>query len=341
MKSLFNILFFFCLVLTNSFGQDVGISGSYSPGPIRVNETSTLKVIWVSFSSVAYPIGEVYILVNVPKTNYSVLGTPTGAFLSTYFTDFNDADNDGVWFGRNTSVIPSNIIEGVIDFTVRGDVIIGPVLGTLVETNFENFQDPEFGDNLSSAGLQVDAALPIELLSFNAKSSNCGEIDLLWETASEYNNNYVEVQRSTNAIDFVALSKIGGTNTNAVTAYSYIDNKEVFGGVNYYYRLKQVDFDGKFEYSKVISQKSNCLSEASFSIYPNPTVGKLFIDNTTLDSRFKYSFKLLDQNGKLLKTFTHDQKSNNFLSLEEYTSGVYYIIPEDSKQNPKKIIKIE
>jgi len=93
----------------------------------------------------------------------------------------------------------------------------------------------------------LDLALPVELSNFKANRKE-QSIQLLWETQSEINNQGFEIQRSTNnawhKIDFIN----GNGNSTHRNSYSSID-KSPIEGINYY-RLKQLDFDGKFEYSE-------------------------------------------------------------------------------------------
>ena len=96
--------------------------------------------------------------------------------------------------------------------------------------------------------------VPIEYLYFEAKASNKREIMVNWATASETNNQLFELERSTNGKDFEKIYETNGQGTTTTTtAYTYVDsdlntNKNVF-----YYRLQQVDFDGKKTTSKVIA----------------------------------------------------------------------------------------
>ena len=112
-----------------------------------------------------------------------------------------------------------------------------------------------------------NSVLPIELISFEAKC-NDGFVNLSWDVASEINNDYFVVFKSYNGIDFEAVDTIKGRgNANSYKNYqtSYVEENKG----NVYYKLKQVDFDGKFTYSDMIA--SACGEDNRvFSIYPNP-----------------------------------------------------------------------
>lgn len=119
----------------------------------------------------------------------------------------------------------------------------------------------------------VQTALPVELTSFEAKSMDISSNQLLWQTSSETNNVGFDIERSGNgtqweAIDFVP--GIGTTNTNQ--SYSFIDHRPITG--YNYYRLKQIDYDGKFEYSNIQSVLTGSSKHADLQVFPNPNDGQ-------------------------------------------------------------------
>lgn len=99
---------------------------------------------------------------------------------------------------------------------------------------------------------KLDVTLPVELLNFYAEKDNKEAAEIIWNTASESNNDFFLLERSTNGVDFVEIAKLNGQgNTKVKTHYNYFDN---IAGLNQcYYRLKQVDFDSKYTYSKIIN----------------------------------------------------------------------------------------
>lgn len=93
--------------------------------------------------------------------------------------------------------------------------------------------------------------LPIELIYFNGKKLNNANF-LTWEVASQMNNDYFTVERSVNGYDWVEVETlVGAGTTNEQKKYGSVDTR--YDRLVNYYRLKQTDFDGKFEYSKIIS----------------------------------------------------------------------------------------
>ncbi len=138
-------------------------------------------------------------------------------------------------------------------------------------------------DNIRVATSWVLSTVPVEFSSFAATSVN-GKVNLVWETASETNNKGFEVQRS---VDNQTYSNIGYVNGNGTTTktskYSFTDDYNSTGKV--YYRLKQIDFDGTSDFSKVIEVESNVITGFElFQNYPNPFNPSTSINFTVSES---------------------------------------------------------
>lgn len=141
--------------------------------------------------------------------------------------------------------------------------------------------------------------LPVKLISFNSECVN-GLTSLKWQTASEVNSDYFQIERSIDGIDWYEISKVTSSGfSNNIVNYEFIDiNSEGFDG---YYRLKQVDFDGKFEYSNYIYvSNNNCLQDNNINIYPNPAQEELFIRITNSTSG-EGILIITDISGKVVK----------------------------------------
>ena len=95
--------------------------------------------------------------------------------------------------------------------------------------------------------------LPVDLISFEAEREG-DNIKLNWSTASEENNDYFEIQKSYDGEVFTPIGYVDGAgNSNAVLEYNYTDSETGKA----YYRLKQLDYDGEFEYSDIVVAKGN------------------------------------------------------------------------------------
>lgn len=98
--------------------------------------------------------------------------------------------------------------------------------------------------------------LPVSWLSFTGARQADGSALLNWSTASELNNSHFEVEKTTDGKTFTKIDEVKGSGTtNKISRYTYTDKNAGPGTV--YYRLKQVDFNKKFEYSKLVAVKGN------------------------------------------------------------------------------------
>jgi len=106
--------------------------------------------------------------------------------------------------------------------------------------------------------INCTSALPIELLYFNGDKQACNQNLLSWSTATESNNDYFQIERSINGIDFNIIGKIKGAGTSLeIKKYSFSDiNPE--STINYY-RLTQIDYDGKQTQSHIIDIDNFCI----------------------------------------------------------------------------------
>jgi hypothetical protein len=179
-------------------------------------------------------------------------------------------------------------------------------------------------DNVYWDNMCLDWVVPVELTSFTANASE-GLVELSWITATETNNSGFEVQRS-NGSDFETIEFVEGHGTTTETqVYTYTDRSVNIG--TYSYRLKQVDFDGTFEYSNVIN--ADVPAPAVFVLdqnYPNPFNPSTKIAfQLAVDS--KVSLKIFDVLGQevatLVKTnLVAGSHSVNF-DASALNSGVY------------------
>jgi len=173
--------------------------------------------------------------------------------------------------------------------------------------------------------------LPIELLSFNAKSIEGKKVELDWITASESNNNYFTIERSANAVDFesvgvVASQAINGNSTQALS-YSKLDSKPL-SGVSYY-RLKQTDYDGVSTFSELKKVVVSTKIDLNFTIYPNPSGEN---DNTFIqfsgNANEEVIVNIYDVAGKVVsqRTIILSTNGSNTIELKnELGAGMYFV----------------
>jgi len=130
--------------------------------------------------------------------------------------------------------------------------------------------------------------LPIELLFFRARCTNGNrnkKVTITWTTGTETNNSYFTIEQSTDGITYKIIGTVNGAgNSNQTLYYSFVDTEPVTGSVSYY-RLKQTDFNGTYQYSPVVQvtciEDKNAQSE--IFIYPNPNNGHFIIEGAAAD----------------------------------------------------------
>jgi hypothetical protein len=164
--------------------------------------------------------------------------------------------------------------------------------------------------------------LPIELVSFSCSTINKNTNGLSWITASESNNDYFAIERSSDGLNFEVIGKQTGAG-NSVTRLEYAFNDQnPYKGISYY-RLKQVDFSGKFSYSEICSVTNN--GDGGVSFYPNPVKNNLTIDYVFSEKPKSNTISVSDVTGKLVhvnSTFTDSKVSLDCSNLAE---GIYFL----------------
>lgn len=171
----------------------------------------------------------------------------------------------------------------------------------------------------------LSTTLPIELIDFHAKTTTKNTVMLNWQTASERNNDYFTIERSVDGIDWLEVARVNGSgNSLSLLSYSVIDNNP-YAGISYY-RLKQTDFDEKYEYSEIKSVEVAPLTNSKILIYPNPTDDIIRIIGD--ESEIK-ALKMYDIFGKeitfiSLQIVTGDSTLME-IDLSHLNKGVYFI----------------
>lgn len=197
--------------------------------------------------------------------------------------------------------------------------------------------------NYGDLSLDINNPLPVELSYFTSVIKN-NSVYLRWETVSETNNYGFDVERSINGMEWEKLSFIPGNgNSNSPKSYSFTDNNLNFPG-KYFYRLKQIDSDGRFEYSYVIEVDIEIVPGFELSQnYPNPfnpetKIKFVFMQNT------KAELKLYDvAGGEMSLLFNGDTEAGRIYEITFNASGLssgvyYYRLTGGNKTDIKKMI---
>ncbi|HFA47548.1 MAG TPA: T9SS type A sorting domain-containing protein [Bacteroidetes bacterium] len=244
--------------------------------------------------------------VNVDPTQYQGYNSdPSSPFL--YQTG---ADNHVVYNGTGTSVTVTGLSPGVA----------------------YHFAVYEHNDNvyLYPGAVANETSLPIELINFKTAITPTN-ISLEWQTASETNNKGFEIQSAAGhlqpgVLDWKNIGFVDGHGNTQDAQQYYFTVSPRRDGI-YYFRLKQIDFDGGFEYSPVRSVEwKNGGAISGINIFPNP-----FSENISFQTPFEDGFfdvGIFDLNGKKVFSEKYISQENNAaieLGLKNITDGIYFI----------------
>ena len=178
---------------------------------------------------------------------------------------------------------------------------------------------------------------PVKLVSFNGTYAS-GIATLDWQTSQELNNDRFELFRSTDGNDFELAATIAGAGNSFVSKnYSYQDHI-VPAGNNVFYKLKQIDKDGKFTFSSIVKLSVNS-SKASFQLFPNPAVDN-FTASFSAPRTATATLMIRNTNGQTVYSKTVNViKGNNAVVVTNapLKSGMYYvtIVNDDINYNGK------
>ncbi|MEI6311151.1 MAG: InlB B-repeat-containing protein [Bacteroidota bacterium] len=170
----------------------------------------------------------------------------------------------------------------------------------------------------------MSTALPVILTSFQVQAINESS-HLSWTTSSEINNDKFIVERSSDAHTFIAIGTVKGNgNSTQTNHYSFIDTNPLKG--TNYYRLKQIDFDQKFDYSSIEAVSFNASNSGSIHVYPNPSTTNFQLDLSAVQEDLQ--IHIIDMYGHTVLTqkFVFDTETKSMvLNTEKLPSGQYIL----------------
>lgn len=244
---------------------------------------------------------------------FPIAGLQNQADRTIILYDDNNTPQDTVSYGTPFGAYSSSIIKTGLS---------GPVvLQVLASETAQNLQD---GNNNivwwelepASRGDLNYTQLPVELITFEA-AVNENVVHITWSTATEENNSHFDIERSSDGVTYERIGTIDGNGTTFDQQDYEFEDKNVQTG-RHYYRLKQVDYDGQFEYSGVLTVDFS--AEISVAIAPNPITqnSKLNIRLTQFEN---VDFVIFDMTGKIVKTYFDIDE--NGIHINDLDSGIY------------------
>ncbi len=278
---------------------------------------------------------------------YATVG---GNFVVTWL-HYHDYSDDNEWISAQL------VLDGDLDggFTIHfneaessatipdilADAVIGAEFGTTEGIIYRTNGDlgPIFCSPLAVRFENGGAALPVELVSFNAKAME-DENMVTWSTASEENTEWHVIERSVDGrSDWTELGRVpaAGTSTEIIS-YEFMDEKPLAVG---YYRLRSVDFDAYVDMSAVVRVERERVS-GEVNVYPNPTKGMTNVDFELAQSE-TVIVTLTDITGKVIsyETISAERGANNHqVEMANLSDGIYFISMETSLgKTTERIVK--
>ena len=374
-QSKFNIIFYFVNSATSTVGDpglniddvvlsatpfpiETAVSNSYSypvPGTLMNNFRSTNKnqILAISNATASMDgvvasvsqagVGQVAISTEASgaymrsqKVVTIVPATPSAAnYTATlYFT----AAEIAIWGTDKASLLVMQVNDGV------------DIFGNLNPSNAK-LLTPTVTDNLTTDGyisytvtttgsgqfvvVSPATLLPLKLVNFSGVLKN-NVTNLKWNTSNEVTTKGFDVERSTDGQSYKAIGFVKGQN-NASNEYAFNDEKIVKGN-KYFYRLKMIDIDGKFNYSNVVIV-TFIDKDKWFTVYPSPVKDVLFIQNNTAASQ-SAEIIITEVSGKIVYKHTGAVASKLEVPVSGWSAGTYVVkIKSNETETTMKIVK--
>ena len=299
------------------------------------------------FQDLAYWTMQVAATATGPSAGCAYADTVTN-LNSIYVTKYTGANEDGDYlnndhapsgvyriFGK-TATLPGNGPLSAIDAN-QAQVSTGQ--GTkrhYVQMNVTEFSEFWLG------GSQDGYALPVEMIYLEAEAMNNDSIQVRWATASEINNREFDVERSTDGNTWATIAVVAGHGNSTVENDYVYNDLNVVPEVRYYYRLKQVDNNGNYQYTDVVQAMINGTGAfAVMNFVPNPTSGNTQLTVVTTKNQ-EITVDFYDMLGQ--KVLSSDQQivagTNRIdFDLHRFAAGTYSaVVTSENQLYTKKLV---
>lgn len=309
------------LVAHLTSAQDVAININAVPPSIEVSQTGNVNVRLTNngVPDQPAPAGRLEPQVSVGnnvRINTDGSGNPIFDNPSFSVVSFTPGVGGSITLRYNQELPvlgAANVNIQVIGVNVGGPSV---VTGTL---NFNGPQTPgnDPSNDNSTTSFTVTEPLPVTWADFRGEWRKDEGSVLSWSTFDEKDNAYFEIQRSDDAKGFEAIGRVAGRGTISTQQFYRFVDTESPAEINYY-RLRQVDRDGKFAFSKVISVRRG-IESLSMKLFPNPSAQKLSLE--VRGAGDVEAVRVLDQQGRTVQTYGPVTD----LDVSQLSVGVYII----------------
>ncbi len=262
---------------------------------------------------------------NWSQVNWTAI-QPSGTSLDIQVRTGNTPVPDGTWSAFSSIINGGSVGNYTRYLQYRANIASTDNSNTVVLQDFS---------------INCNFAFPVTLLNFKGRTFN-KDVNLEWSTASESNNKGFDIQRSINGMDWNTIGFVPGVGTSSTLQQYHYEDKGLTAA-KYYYRLKQIDFDGKFSYSNVIS--FNLTEKTGYMLdqnYPNPFSGRTTI-SYSVPKATKVRLTIYDLQGRIVKLIDEGVKPagkhTTEIMLGNIGRGIYYYKMEaDEFSSTRKMI---
>ena len=285
--------------------------------------------------------------VPITQTPWTYLTTPDGQVIQTF-------ENEGYWditpYNASGNAYPSglNTNEFTLKLRANGLTSVNDISVTRIIrspgpdhttwepagfhlassgqiTDFAIESNTVIGFSWFNIGAPNNSPLPVELLSFNG-TCNEGMVNLAWQTASEFNSSHFDVEKSTDGETWRVMATIPSAGTsNELLTYQAMDNSGTNG--SNYYRLRQVDNDGKEKLYDPINVSCVETTAGYFTSYPNPSGNEFQVVVNNKEILGACTLNIVDAQGKVIDQRSIEVKEgiNMFVISETLNPGIYFL----------------
>ncbi len=288
----------------------------------------------------AYAVGKVKVSVAfIPSTFASYFFKYNGpaTFTTAKYAWTYDVSSD-ILRGVNTAAIPNDfsgaeIVEVPIAGVAAGTTLLPVTMQIVNSASGDNTANNAFDMPVTVLG-GSGGPLPITLSEFDGNAENCST-NVRWKTSSETNLNKFEIEVSSdgNIFTVAGVVKPSASNTSGIYQFNWKQ-----GNGKAYYRLKIIDNDGSFTYSKIIPIASNCNEKKFVKVFPNPVIANqlLKVNITGYDVSIKGD--LYSATGQFVKSFVLKNGTNE-LAVDNLSQG-FYTLKVSENGNQTEVIKL-
>jgi Secretion system C-terminal sorting domain len=295
----------------------IGISTNYAPLTISNTTASTVWTVSLLTSPNTPPS-------NTKKVQMQWDIKPNVSTQADITVQWDNAIEE-VGFVRATSALHHWNGSTWDKITANGTLTTAGTTHSITKTSWSNF---------SPFAVFSQASLPVELVSFTGKAQQ-GKALLTWATASEKNNAGFDIEKSLDGKNFDKIAFVKGNGISTITQnYNFTDYNFT---QNAYYRLKQVDMDGAYEYSKTIALNTEGGKNKSvIRSYPNPVSDVLTVETSVAETS---QLEIIDAVGRVV--FKQNVESGNYqISTTDLAKGMYIVrLSNKNDISIQKIIK--